>query len=63
MAAELELVTRETPATTVKTLNAQQVLSAGGKLKMELGDGQELDVVVPEGETWSVHVLYTIKVI
>ena len=62
MATQLELLVWQTPAVMNKTVDACSVLQAGDKLKIELGDQQELDVIVPEGETWSVQVLCAIKV-
>ena len=62
MATQLELLVWQTPAVMNKTVDACSVLHVGDKLKIELGDEQELDVVVPEGETWNVQILCTISV-
>ena len=57
----LELITINHAANTSKQLHTKQELSAGDKVKMELGN-EELDTVVPEGETWSVSVQILIDV-
>ena len=63
MATQLAFTKRTQPAVTTMSLDAAHVLVAGDKLKLELGDDQELDAVVPEGESWRVHAVFTIGVV
>ena len=44
----------------MKVLAHNVVLSAGDKVKAEFGV-DELDVVVPAGKTWALHVNFYIK--
>jgi len=57
----MELVTTERPAQVTKQLNAKGSLTSGETLKMELGE-DELDVTVPEGETWTFTVQLLVDV-
>jgi len=51
--AYLELVETITAATTKREVTETQTLSAGGKVKMEIG-ANELDATVPRGKAWDV---------
>lgn len=57
----LELATSHIEARTLKKLSIAETLTAGAKLKLEL-DENELSVIVPEGESWYVHLDLLIKV-
>ena len=57
MALELETVYIQ--AQTRKQLSVTRLLSATGKLKLELGE-EELDTACPAGKTWSVAVVINI---
>ena len=51
--AVIELVETATAATVKKEVTETQTLSAGGKVKMEVGES-ELSVTVPRGKAWDV---------
>ena len=42
-----------TPAQIRKEVTCEKTVTAGGKVKMEIGE-HELDEVVPEGKSWQV---------
>jgi len=61
MATQLELTTTVMPEATTKGLDSVRVLKSGDPLKLELGE-DELDVDIPEGETWTVHAIIEVFV-
>jgi len=49
----IEFVTTNTPASTRLEATSTQTLSAGDKVKAEIGE-EELDTTVPEGKSWAI---------
>lgn len=58
---DLELTETVIPGITRKSLDTYANLAAGDKVKLTLGEAK-MNISVPDGETWKVHVVIEIDV-